>query len=128
MTQSCAEIPKICASGVISDFDLNAVRVPFPPCHDLDHSHAEDFVGKDIRAIKKREVGKILGGALGCFHFVDIVADIADDEICDIGPVHINMEKYSSKIKWKEENRRLIMEEIKRKDEDFYVKWCNNEG
>ena len=66
------------ASGVISDFDLNAVRVPFPPCHDLDHSHAEDFVGKDIRAIKKREVGKILGGALGCFHFVDIVADIAD--------------------------------------------------
>ena len=58
----------------------------------------------------------------------EIVADIADDEISDIGPVHINMEKYSSKIKWKEENRRLIMEEIKRKDEDFYVKWCNNEG
>ena len=25
-------------------------------------------------------------------------------------------------------NRRLIMEEIKRRDEDFYVKWCNNEN
>ncbi len=58
----------------------------------------------------------------------EIVADIADDEICDIEPVNIDMEKYSSKIKWKEENKRLIMEEIKRKDEEFYVKWCNNEG
>ena len=25
-------------------------------------------------------------------------------------------------------NRRLIMEEIKRRDEDFYVKWCNDEN
>ncbi|MBR5228782.1 MAG: DUF2889 domain-containing protein [Firmicutes bacterium] len=64
--------------GVITDFDINVVRVPFPSCSDLDHTHAEDFVGKDIRAIKKREVGKILGGALGCFHFVDIVADLTE--------------------------------------------------
>lgn len=64
--------------GVITDFDINVVRVPFSSCRDLDHTHAEDFVGKDIRAIKKREVGKSLGGALGCFHFVDIVADLAE--------------------------------------------------
>lgn len=27
-----------------------------------------------------------------------------------------------------EENRRLVLEEIKRKDGDFYDKWCNNGG
>jgi hypothetical protein len=27
--------------------------------------------------IRKRDVGKVLGGAEGCFHFVDILADIA---------------------------------------------------
>ena len=25
-------------------------------------------------------------------------------------------------------NRHLIMEEIKRRDEEFYVKWCNDEN
>lgn len=28
---------------------------------------------------------------------------------------------------WKQDNRRLIMQEIKRKDEKFYDQWCNNE-
>ena len=29
---------------------------------------------------------------------------------------------------WKKENRRLIMQEIKRKDEAFYDQWCNDEA
>ncbi len=58
----------------------------------------------------------------------EIVADIADDEDIDIEAIDIDINKYSSKDKWKEENRKLIMEEIKRKDEEFYVKWCNNEN
>lgn len=29
--------------------------------------------------------------------------------------------------RWQEENRKLVMEEIKRRDEEFYAKWCNNE-
>ncbi len=58
----------------------------------------------------------------------EIVEDIADDEEMDIESVDVDINKYSSKNEWKEENKRLIMEEIKRKDEEFYVKWCNNEN
>lgn len=58
----------------------------------------------------------------------EIVADISDDVDNVIETVDVDINKYSSKNKWKEENKRLIMEEIKRKDEDFYVKWCNNEN
>lgn len=34
--------------------------------------------------------------------------------------------QYPSKQERKEENRKLILDEIKRKDMDFYVKWCDN--
>lgn len=64
--------------GIITKFEQNALRVPFPPCWELDHLHDDQFVGKDIRAFAKRDVGKIAGGSMGCFHLVDIVADIAD--------------------------------------------------
>ena len=58
----------------------------------------------------------------------EIVKDIADDEEMEIESADVDINKYSSKNEWKEENKRLIMEEIKRKDEEFYVKWCNNEN
>lgn len=35
--------------------------------------------------------------------------------------------KYEDLEAWKEKNRQLIMNEIKRKDEKFYAKWCDNE-
>ena len=35
--------------------------------------------------------------------------------------------KYEDFEAWKEKNRQLIMNEIKRKDEKFYAKWCDNE-
>ncbi len=58
----------------------------------------------------------------------EIVEDIADDEESEPELVAANMEKYTSIEAWKAENRKLIMDEIKRKDEEFYVKWCNNEN
>lgn len=58
----------------------------------------------------------------------EIVEDIADDEESEPELVAVNMEKYTSIEAWKAENRKLIMDEIKRKDEEFYVKWCNNEN
>lgn len=37
----------------------------------------------------------------------------------------IDLETYSEPDKWNEDNKRLILNEIKRRDEDFYDKWCN---
>ena len=58
----------------------------------------------------------------------EIVTDIADDASQDVEIVSIDIDKYNDIKQWKTENKKLIMEEIKRKDEEFYVKWCNNEN
>ncbi|MBQ2744387.1 MAG: L-aspartate oxidase [Lachnospiraceae bacterium] len=58
----------------------------------------------------------------------EIVMDIADDESKEIEIVAVDMDKYISINRWKNDNKKLIMDEIKRKDEDFYVKWCNTEN
>lgn len=49
----------------------------------------------------------------------------------EIGDVELScppvaMDKYEDVEKWDNENRQLILEEIKRRDENFYDKWCNN--
>lgn len=64
--------------GIITDYEQVTVRVPFDACRELDHLHREQFIGKDIRGFAKRDVGKISGGSSGCYHLVDIVADISD--------------------------------------------------
>lgn len=64
------------ADGVISDFDMTTVRVPFPPCAELNHLNPEDMLGLNLNTVAKRDIGKILGGSAGCFHMVDIMADI----------------------------------------------------
>ncbi len=38
----------------------------------------------------------------------------------------VSMDKYEDVEKWDDENRELILKEIKRRDENFYDKWCNN--
>ena len=38
----------------------------------------------------------------------------------------VSMDKYADVERWDNENRQLILEEIKRRDENFYDKWCNN--
>lgn len=37
----------------------------------------------------------------------------------------VDIKKYSNPADWDEENKNLILDEIKRRDEDFYDKWCN---
>ncbi len=37
----------------------------------------------------------------------------------------VNMTSYAHQSEWDESNRKLILDEIKRRDEDFYDKWCN---
>lgn len=39
----------------------------------------------------------------------------------------IDMKAYDDAGAWEEGNHRLIMEEIKRRDRDFYDKWCNKQ-
>ena len=43
----------------------------------MDHMAAGLFIGKNIDDLTKREVGASSGGSEGCFHLVDIVADVA---------------------------------------------------
>ena len=37
----------------------------------------------------------------------------------------VNLDSYSEQTSWDESNKNLILDEIKRRDEDFYDKWCN---
>lgn len=39
----------------------------------------------------------------------------------------VDLDKYTSKEEIQKEFKHIIMEEIKRKDPDFYAKWCNDE-
>ena len=43
----------------------------------------------------------------------------------DLVQTDIDLEAYSEPDKWNEDNKRLLLHEIKRRDEDFYDKWCN---
>lgn len=61
----------------ITDFDMTMQRWPFAACFEMDHMAAGLFIGKNIDDLTKREVGALIGGSEGCFHLVDIVADVA---------------------------------------------------
>lgn len=37
----------------------------------------------------------------------------------------VSMNKYSDIAAWEEENRNIVMKEIKRRDREFYDKWCD---
>lgn len=51
-----------------------------------------------------------------------------EDEVLERAKENCNMEDYSDVQKMAKEYRKLILEEIKRKDEVFYDKWCNDES
>lgn len=61
----------------------------------------------------------------------EIVADISNDVDAsttdNVNMSGLDLNRYNDIQAWQSENRQLIMNEIKRKDEEFYVKWCNNE-
>lgn len=40
--------------------------------------------------------------------------------------IDIDLQKYADSEKWQLENKRLVLEEIRKKDEVFYDKWCNS--
>lgn len=61
--------------AVITDMNVMIVRVPFARCREFDHAFREDFVGKCIKGMKKREIGEIVGGAFGCYHLLDAIAN-----------------------------------------------------
>lgn len=62
-----------------------------------------------------------------------VFAKRAADEISQnianvqIEVIQVDMSKYDDLNKLKEENKQLVLDEIKRKDGEFYDKWCNNE-
>ena len=61
--------------------------------------------------------------------FIKRAADEISQHIANvqIDKIDVDMSQYEDLNKLKEENKKIILDEIKRKDEDFYDKWCNNE-
>ncbi len=55
----------------------------------------------------------------------DTIANDKSVKLQDIPDV--NLEKYTSKDEIQKEFKHIIMDDIKRKDPEFYAKWCNDE-
>lgn len=51
-----------------------------------------------------------------------------DNSVKDDNYPDVDLEKYPERDEIQKEFKKLIMDEIKRKDEDFYAKWCNDEN
>lgn len=45
----------------------------------------------------------------------------------EIKEVEADLESYGQEEQLAKENRRLVLDEIKRKDREFYDQWCNDE-
>lgn len=55
--------------------------------------------------------------------------DIKEHPVLQDEPVSVDLEYYHGKIeKLADENRKLVLDEIKRKDRSFYDQWCNDEN
>lgn len=48
-----------------------------------------------------------------------------DADVGDGKPPAVSLERYADADAWDAENKKLIMDEIKRRDRDFYDKWCD---
>lgn len=62
--------------------------------------------------------------------FAERAGWIITEEIDDI-KLHtpsVDIGLYDDAAAWDESNRKIILEEIKRRDEDFYDKWCNKQS
>lgn len=44
------------------------------------------------------------------------------------GSIQLDLSQYEDEKRWREANRQLIMNEIKRRDENFYDQWCHHEN
>ena len=68
--------------------------------------------------------------------FARRAADMVAKKIVKLDPINdadmeeivIDEKVYADYEEWKRRNRQLVMDEIKRKDEEFYVRWCNDEA
>lgn len=49
-------------------------------------------------------------------------------DIAELKMPQVDMSLYEDALSWDENNRRLILDEIKRRDEEFYDKWCNKQS
>lgn len=56
----------------------------------------------------------------------DVIANDNSDKGCDFPEVELD--SYPEKSIREKEFKKIIMDEIKRKDEEFYAKWCDNEN
>jgi len=63
------------ATGRIYDCSLSMFRAPGSSCLETT-IHGADFVGENIYELTRRQVVNLVGGANGCYHLTDLLADM----------------------------------------------------
>lgn len=62
-------------SGLISECSLTMFRAPGSSCLETT-AHGSLFVGKDIYSLSRKDIIGLVGGASGCYHLTDLLADM----------------------------------------------------
>lgn len=63
-------------TGDIEACQMSLMRAPGLLCFEL-AGYGERLVGEDVQRLTKKKIAGILGGGSGCFHFVDLITDMA---------------------------------------------------
>lgn len=62
-------------TGTIAECSLSMFRAPGTSCL-LTTAHSQSFVGQNIYALTRKQVVSQVGGANGCYHLTDLLADM----------------------------------------------------
>jgi len=149
-SEECAKrFPNIYKACLDEGYDLTKDRVPVTPAqHYLMGGIQASICGvtsmANLYAIGETACNGVHGAnrlasnsLLESLVFAKITAGLIADknrEKCDAKPSigskladSIDLSLYPPRDVRRKEKKKIIMNEIRRKDEDFYVKWCNNE-
>lgn len=63
------------ATGRIDECSLSMFRAPGSSCLETT-AHGQHFIGKNIYALTRKQIVGLVGGAQGCYHLTDLLADM----------------------------------------------------
>ena len=68
-----AEIRYAAETGEILSVENDVQRVPFDICAECEGRNLGWFINRNIYELSKHDVGGAIGGAMGCFHMLDVI-------------------------------------------------------
>ena len=140
--EAAKRFPNIFEACMKEGYDITKDRVPVTPAqHYMMGGVKTDINGetsmKYLYAVGETACNGVHGknrlasnSLLESLVFAKRAADVIskDKSVKDGDLPEVDLKSYPDKTQIKKEFRKIIMDEIKRKDEDFYVKWCNDEN